>query len=172
MIIKTKQTKLDSLSFAKHQFTSTTILLAVLSVLVVALGIPDWIKLGFKGTFYDVLTIVYSILTIGVIICYVFLYNKMKKSDKISSDTTYNYFEFDEANNLINVKCEKDEQEIGVSKLYFNQIHKILETKKYFYIFISASQMMLIRKEDLDSEALTYVGNILKQKVSNYKTKR
>lgn len=172
MIIKCSCNKQDALSFTKYQLTRSTIWVVVAFLATVGLALWDVLDYGWRFSFYVIFAIAYFVMAIAIIATYIFIYQKLKKSDKVTGTQTFNYYEFTETDNFFLNKTEINGEDRGTIKVYYDQILKVIETKKYYYVFVSAQQFYLIVKADLDQEQNTFVGNILKLHTKNYKVKK
>lgn len=133
----------------------------VLELIIIALGVLFFINKQY----------IYGGVVAGLAVLYPFFVYwlnvvQLKKTYKISKDmyenSTYN-FEFKEATFLTNVKFPKGDP--VVRDYEYAKLFKVVENKKYFFLYISRNQAFVVNKENISEEDL----NTIRTDITNAK---
>lgn len=94
---------------------------------------------------------------------------KIYKTSKYTSDTKLNFTFYEDKMELVTIK--KDEK-MGEAKISYEDIYKVLETKNYIYLYISANQAYVCSKEKFEGD-YNKITQILSNKLGKkYKIKK
>ncbi len=55
----------------------------------------------------------------------------------------------------------------GQSKIRYNQLYQVLESKDYFINYFNMNQASLIRKKDMDDEVIEKLKNLYQKEMGN-----
>lgn len=81
-------------------------------------------------------------------------------------------------NSVLNTKVEylfkKNNFKLSTNKdeyIDYSSLHKVLETKEYYYLYINRSRALIVDKKDMTTSDIDSLTNIFKEKVLRYKEK-
>ena len=137
-----------------------------IGVLIVVAFIAS-LLLTFDGNGFEIIKFLgYLILMLAVgLISIVLKIEKLNrariKTDKVLFDYTNELYFYDEYIQVKNKAFESD------SKIPYNIINKVLETKDFYLIYLNNNQASVIRKKDIYKEQETLLRSLLKDKVKD-----
>ncbi len=94
---------------------------------------------------------------------------QLKKSYKMSKDvyeTTDYHFEFKEKTILVNVKFKKGDP--MVRDYDYDKLFKIIETSKYFFLYIARNQAFVVNKETITENDLNTIRDYIRGNKVNF----
>lgn len=94
---------------------------------------------------------------------------QLKKSYKMSKDvyeTTDYQFEFKEKTILVNVKFKKGDP--MVRDYDYDKLFKIIETSKYFFLYIARNQAFVVNKETITENDLNTIRDYIRGNKVNF----
>lgn len=162
-----------SLALNNKTFKKMWWLYAVLTISIIALGIIGIVKKEddsdfFAGVFLIVLGVSITPL------CYLVTIFLQKLNDKATvyiSDETQEVYTFDEQ--YMTLTQTRGDVFSTTLKAKYSYIHKVLEDKKYYYLFISKLQSHVIDKSSITQGMLEEMSALLKNTLGEkFKTKR
>lgn len=149
-------TEIDEIS--QKSLSKYTKIYSIISLVVGSVGLLVYLILGtiFDNQYLDFLLLFSIPFGFGL----VFLITLNKNIKNMTNNNFVNSYEFD--TDYFNVATSKNGEVVGTQKIYYNNIHKVIERDCYLFIYINKVNAFIVNKNNLSAEDLRYLKELLK----------
>ena len=149
-------TEIDEIS--QKSLSKYTKIYSIISLVVGSVGLLVYLILGtiFDNQYLDFLLLFSIPFGFGL----VFLITLNKNIKNMTNNNFVNSYEFD--TDYFNVATSKNGEVVGTQKIYYNNIHKVIERDYYLFIYINKVNAFIVNKNNLSAENLRYLKELLK----------